>query len=249
MRVDDDVGRLQITVHDSRLVRVVQCIGDFGAKCRRFARRQRLDPQPLFQRAALDEVADDVGFAVDPAGFVDARDAGVIQLSRGARFAQKLFRFGGGQASLVRHFDHDHSVQFAIPRLPDGAETSGTDALQQLEAAERCFRIRAFVDQAEVDVATGTFRIAQIGAGRDAHLLMALGTIQPDAGRFGRRLHGDLQQAAPAESGRASVRDRQIALGTVPRVGHRAPRLARVLCAASRSCASRNCELSGDWCN
>ena len=58
--VDHDVGRLQVAVDDALLVGVVQGVGDFRAQLGRLAAGQLLAGEPVAQRHAADEVADDV---------------------------------------------------------------------------------------------------------------------------------------------------------------------------------------------
>ena len=58
--VDHDVGRLQIAVNDALFVGVMQGVGDFRAQLGRFAAGELLAGEPVAERDAADEVADDV---------------------------------------------------------------------------------------------------------------------------------------------------------------------------------------------
>ena len=98
--VHHDVGRLEVAVDDALLVGMVQGVGDFGAQLGRFAAGELLAGEPVAERDAADEVADDVDAVAVAADFVDADDAGMAQLGGGAGFAEEFFLLLGRHARL-----------------------------------------------------------------------------------------------------------------------------------------------------
>ena len=134
--VDHDVGRLQVAMDDALLVGMVQRVGDLGAQLGRFAAGELLAGEPVAQRDAADEVADDVDDVAIAADFVDADDAGVAELGGGAGFAEEFFLFLGRHAAVPRDFDGHRAVELLVAGLPHAAEAADAEPFDQLEAAQ-----------------------------------------------------------------------------------------------------------------
>ena len=84
-------------MNDSRLVRMVQRIGNLRRKLDRFPRREKPGSEPVSKCHPLHEVTDDVQLAAFlPPNFVDGDDAGMTKLGRGTRLAEEGFFFPPG---------------------------------------------------------------------------------------------------------------------------------------------------------
>ena len=97
----------------------------------------RCRPEPLVERQALDEIADDINTAgLDP-DFMHADDVRMSELRGGPGFTQKLLRLDQIEPGLVRALDRDHAIEFGVTRLPHHPETARAQPLDQLEVADR----------------------------------------------------------------------------------------------------------------
>ena len=83
VRPQHDVFRLDVAVHDPTRVRSRQCARDLTRDHEGFIDRQRAALEPLPQRLAIDELADDEGSAVHIAEIVDDEDVRMVERRRG----------------------------------------------------------------------------------------------------------------------------------------------------------------------
>ena len=111
--IDQDVARLEIAMHDARLVGEVQGVADGGQQLGRLALRQPLGVFELGQRDALDQVADDIDVVAVAADLVHADDMRMPQLRRDAGFVQKLFHLAGAQLPAPRNLQGHRAVELA----------------------------------------------------------------------------------------------------------------------------------------
>jgi hypothetical protein len=85
-RGDEDVGGLDVAMHDPRVVRRFQRVGDLDGPPQQFVRLQRLVPDALLQRLPFQQFHGDEGLPLVLADFVDHADVRMIQTRGGARF-------------------------------------------------------------------------------------------------------------------------------------------------------------------
>ena len=132
---DADVGRLDVAVHDGRVVRVGEPVGD---------RHQDLDlPRHGDRVAALDllvevlagqKLLDDVGDPVLHAEVVDRRDVAVMEVPRELGFAEKAV-LDLVVVDLAR-LDRDGPLDERIPSPVDRAKASDADLLRNFVFAD-----------------------------------------------------------------------------------------------------------------
>ena len=67
---------------------------------------------------------------------MDADDAGMAKLGRGAGFAEEFFLFLGRHAACARNLDGDGAVELFVAGFPDAAEAADAEPLDELEAAQ-----------------------------------------------------------------------------------------------------------------
>jgi hypothetical protein len=92
VRVEQNVSRLDVTMNDSMLVRVVDSARHFGHYFRRLPHRHWRTAYHFIKLAALDELHAEVAGAVTLAHFVDGNDARVIEARGGCRFPAKALQ-------------------------------------------------------------------------------------------------------------------------------------------------------------
>jgi hypothetical protein len=137
--VDDDVGRLDVPVHDPRVVRRLERHGDLGEDA---ARLLRGDGAPVGdergQRAALDELHDEVGGVALLAEVVDRHDVGVLQAGAVDRLGAEAFeeRLLLGRLR-TEHLHGDRPLELLVDRVPDLAHApDGDDLLEAVAPGE-----------------------------------------------------------------------------------------------------------------
>jgi hypothetical protein len=104
--VEQDVGRLDVAVHDAALVHVGQRVGQLRTQRRDVGRVHRSRAQRVGEAAPVDQVGDDVALAVGGAGVEERDQARVPQRAEDAHLAAVAPGVGGGRAGgeqLDRH--------------------------------------------------------------------------------------------------------------------------------------------------
>jgi len=138
---DDDVGRLEIAVHDAVLVGVGQTLGDRNAQTWPLLELQRPTADDLAQGAALEQLHRNEWRAVVLADFVDHGDVGVVQ-RRGclglALKAQPALGIRGqrGRQQLQR----DVAVELGVQRFPHQSHAALADALDEAVVSQHLSR-------------------------------------------------------------------------------------------------------------
>jgi len=108
VRVQHDVRRLDVAMHDREALRVVERVGHLRHQLRGRRVRQALAfLEDLLQRAALEQLHRDVGDALVHADVVDGDDVGVVEAAGRARLAQEA----------LAHLVHDVGRQVGQQRL------------------------------------------------------------------------------------------------------------------------------------
>ena len=139
LAVEHDVRRLEIAVHDSVSMRVVQCRCDRGDELRRFPSLQSLSLESFCERASFDELFDQI---------VDARfgttrsekkhDARMLELRGASSLVEKaLDLLATRQASGSENLDGDGSIELRIACSIDGSERAAAKLLEKSEFIQR----------------------------------------------------------------------------------------------------------------
>ena len=100
--IQQHVGRLNITMNDSVVVRVLQSIANLGDQNSRIARRKFFGLQTCFQRVAVDVFGNQVtDFIIGANRIVNSNDTRMFQLGDTAGLAQKTLNvlFAGKRSS------------------------------------------------------------------------------------------------------------------------------------------------------
>jgi hypothetical protein len=141
-RIDEDVLRFQITVHDAAVMRVVHCIAD---------PREELDPLPDVEVVCVgvlcdaqcmgDVLHDEVGHVaravVVHARVVDLRNPRVVQVTEDLRFRLEAPLHRGGRRAARQEFQRDSAVRTILDREVDGAHPSRGQHAPEVIAADR----------------------------------------------------------------------------------------------------------------
>ncbi len=116
--IEHDVVRLHVAMHDALRVRICQRIGHTREQPPRFADRQPwLAHQTLREALSVNERHDEVDDAFSLVHGVDRDDAGVGELRRGLRLAQKALAHIRVEGEFRReHLDRDTAIQTQIGR-------------------------------------------------------------------------------------------------------------------------------------
>ena len=166
---------------DSMFVGVVQRIGDCRTQPSRLLETGSMAGEPIGERHAADEIADDEQGLALAADLIYRHDVRVAELRRRTRLTEKLLYFRRRELSAARNLHGDNAIQLPIASFPNRAESTDTQSRHQVESVDRLERSRhpgrIFpVDQTEhaaASVATNVFEwgvsqkfdgIAAIGA-------------------------------------------------------------------------------------
>jgi hypothetical protein len=127
--VEQDVARLDVPMHQTLLVGVVQRLGHRRHQLDRFVDRQPGLLEPRGEVGAVDVLRDDVaGAACGAADIEDRNNLRVIEVGDGAGFGQVGFGgFGAIHQLAMRHVDGDKPLQLVIVGEIDEAEATVTE--------------------------------------------------------------------------------------------------------------------------
>ena len=140
VRVEENVGRLQIAVQHAALVRVVDGASDGGEQLRRFVigdERWGIC-HPLGQRTAFHQLHGEVMLAVVLPDFVNRDDVRVIKMGGGLRLGLKALPLGfAGKLAGADHLERHDAVKGAVTRAINHAHAAACDEFQQFVISER----------------------------------------------------------------------------------------------------------------
>ena len=124
---EDDVGRLDVAVHDFLCVRLGDAVEDAFEQVQRGGHVGRLFLQQLGQSMALDELENQVGAAILLAHVEHRDQVLMVQPAHRAGLAhQFLVRPGAAQQRLVQQLDRHLALQLRVPAAIDLALGSGS---------------------------------------------------------------------------------------------------------------------------
>ena len=136
--VEQSVGRLDIPMHQSDLVRGMHCLGHLLDNQHRPGRIQRTVGQHLSQVAAVDQPHVDIEAAVDLAVIVDGDDVRVVQPGSGVRLPAEPLGEAGVLGQVRRkHLDRHDSVGRGVVGAPYFADAAAAQQLHQPVAPKR----------------------------------------------------------------------------------------------------------------
>ena len=125
---DHQVFRLEVPVHDPRLVRLREPVGDRRGNLQGAAERQRPGVQHLTQRLALDELHADVGLGLGLTEIVDGDDGGMIECGGRACFELEPPQAFGVVRQLGRQqLQRDVTIELGVVREIDLAHAAGAE--------------------------------------------------------------------------------------------------------------------------
>ncbi len=144
---EHDVGRLQIAVHDPRVVRASHALRDFNGKIERASGRQRTARRQVREFLAAHQLHGDEADAVGFVDFVDHRDVRMLERRRRLCFLDEAgapIRIG--DELRRQHLQRHVAVQPRIAGAIDHAHTSAADFVEDFVAAERAPDQRGHAD-------------------------------------------------------------------------------------------------------
>ena len=159
-RIDHDVVRLQIAMHDALRVRIHHGVRDFSQECVRLVDgKLRVSCEVSAQALAFHEPRDEIRDAAPEAHVVDRHDGGVIQPRRLARLADEPFpsAVAGGQVRL-QDFDRDRAVRVAVGGAIDNHHVAAANL-----GVEGVVRFEQGRDSAEEIVGQGSGVLHRVG--------------------------------------------------------------------------------------
>lgn len=130
-----DIGRLEIAVHDVIQMGVVHAAGhEFDQSGGRFA-RLRLAVQPGLQRSARDEFQRQIDALLMFEHFVDLDDVRMLQAAERLGFGTRPRGFPPPRRAQA--FERHHPIQGNLSSLVDDAHAAAAQPLQNFEAGQR----------------------------------------------------------------------------------------------------------------
>ena len=143
--VEQDVGRLQVAMHDAGLVRRVHGPGERRHQLGRRAAGLGRPLEAVGEAPPFEQLERDEGAAVGLAEVVDLDDVGMAEPGDGLGLDQEpLAMLGVGVLAVADHLQRDDPVQRAVPGLVDDAHAAAAQLGQDLELGESRFIEPAF---------------------------------------------------------------------------------------------------------
>ena len=135
--VEQDVGRLEVAMHDAGLVRRVHGRGERGHQLGRRAARLGRPLEAVGEAPPFEHLERDEGAAVGLADIVDLDDVGMAEPGDGLGLDQEpLAMLGAGRACRRGSSSGDDPVQLAVPGLVDDPHAAAAQLGQELELGE-----------------------------------------------------------------------------------------------------------------
>jgi hypothetical protein len=127
----EDVGGLDVAVHDPARVRSVERVGDLDPELEDLRRRQRPLPDPLLQRPPLQVLHHQERLALVLADVVDGADVGVVERRGGHRLALEALARGLVVEQLLRQeLERHRAVEPRVLRPANDAHAAATEPLE-----------------------------------------------------------------------------------------------------------------------
>ncbi len=137
-RVDEDVGRFQITMNDALLMRVVDGRRNFPEMTRRRSRGQGTAARDIRETLSFDEIHREVVLAFVFTDVVDGDDVRVAQAGRSFGLGAEAFhKRVAGEAPKEQHLHGNDAVQRDLPGAINDAHTPARDFVEQFVVSER----------------------------------------------------------------------------------------------------------------
>ena len=134
--LQEDVLRLDVTMHDALAVRVVECGRHLRGDPDRLVDRQLLlVHDPVAQRLAFDERHHIEHGAVGLTRIVKRQDVRVLEAGRRLDFRQESLRADHCRELLAQHFDRDLAMVADVGGKVDGRHAAGADLALDLIAS------------------------------------------------------------------------------------------------------------------
>ena len=124
----EDVGRLDVAMHDPFAVGGVECVGDVDGKRQQGFQVQRTVADQVLERPAFEIFHDDEGTSVLLANVIDGADIGMVQARSGLGFAAKAAKGVRIVGDIIgKELEGDEAVQAQIFGLVDDAHPAATE--------------------------------------------------------------------------------------------------------------------------
>ena len=133
---DQDVLWLDVAVQNARLMGRGQRVGDIYQQLDGLAPLALRSSRPLSQRAAIDELGDQILAALELARIVHGDDVRVIERRSRLGFTLEAAASGRVRERIGKNLDRDRSIQMGIERPIDDAHATGADRCLHLVYAE-----------------------------------------------------------------------------------------------------------------
>src|SRR5271155_201954 len=143
----ENIGGLDVAMHDALRVRGIESVGNFDGEFQRFIFRQGLAGDAVLERLAVQELHDDERALVLFADFVDGADIRVIECGGGSGFALETFQRRPISGEIIgQEFQRYEALQFGVFRFIDYAHPATAqlfqDAVMGDGAADQGLRVR-----------------------------------------------------------------------------------------------------------
>ena len=142
--VEQDVGWLQVAMHDARLMRCVHGAGESLHQFGRCANGLGRPFEPIGQASPFEQLERDERATFDLAEVIDLDDVGVAKAGDGLGLDHEpLVSGGAGVLAVTDHLQCDNAVQGTVPGLVNDTHPAAAQLGEQLE----------FGDAGQVDTA------------------------------------------------------------------------------------------------